>query len=84
MLSNIEDKIENPTAHFEHPIDVVHDPDLSHQQKAAILDRLELDAKLMGRADDENMGGGEPDRLIEVMDAKKHLEIDVLPKSHVV
>ena len=45
MLSNIEDKIENPTAHFEHPIDVVHDPDLSHQQKAAILDRLELDTQ---------------------------------------
>lgn len=84
METDIERKIDNPTAFFEHPIDVVHDAELSHDQKAAILDQLELDAKLLARADDENMSGGEPSRLIEVMDAKKHLDVESLPKSHVV
>ena len=79
-----ETKVDNPTAHYDHPIEVVHDDELSVEQKKEALDKLELDAKLLARADDEGMGGGEPSRLIEVVEAKKELGVETLPKSHVV
>ena len=80
MSSTEKEKLENPAAYFKHPLDVVRDSELTREQKTSILDRLELDARLMARAADENMSGGEPDRLIDVMDAKNQLDVAALPK----
>ena len=82
--NSISQKIHNPAAHYDHPVDVVHDNALTDEQKKIALDKLELDAKLLARADDEGISGGEPSRLIEVVEAKKELGLETLPKSHVV
>ena len=76
-----EDKVENPATHYDHPIDIVHDTTLTEEQKKQALDTLELDAKLLARADDENMGGGEQSRLIDVVEAKHELGVETLPKN---
>jgi hypothetical protein len=62
-----------PAAHFAEPHHVVHDPALSSDQKAHALDALEQDARQLAEATSEGMGGGEPSKLHDVLDAKDAL-----------
>ena len=68
------DKLEKPHAHFGRPRDVIADPSLSKEEKAAALEALERDARLLTTATQEGMTGGEESKLGEVLDAKKALE----------
>lgn len=68
-------KARHPHAHFDAPIAVVDDQDLSRAQKAAALDSLEQDARQMVAAAAEGMAGGESAGLHEVLAAKAALEL---------
>ena len=64
----------DPRAQFDSPMDVVRDDKLTRAQKREILDSWELDARELQTAADENMAGGEADRLAEVRQALRELE----------
>ena len=68
-------KARHPHVHFDAPIAVVDDQDLSKSQKLAALESLEQDARQLATASAEGMGGGEPTKLHEVLAAKAALEL---------
>ncbi|MGL5114857.1 MAG: hypothetical protein ACRC7C_05980 [Beijerinckiaceae bacterium] len=69
----LKNLVANPTAHFNAPVDVVANPDLTPKQKQKVLDAWEEDARRLSIATEEGMGGGEPSRIIEVAEAKTEL-----------
>jgi Fe-S cluster assembly ATPase SufC len=71
---------ENPSAHFGASGDVVTDASLSLEQKKTALDHLELDARLLQKATDEGMSGGEQNKLADVLDAKTKIGAKALFK----
>lgn len=78
-MSDQQDKIDKPHVHFDAPHEVVIDPALSKDQKKDALDALEQDARQLEMASAEGMGGGEPNRLRDVLHAREALE---LPPTH--
>jgi hypothetical protein len=66
-------KTDKPHQHFDEPEQVVSDPALSDQDKAEALETLEQDARLLAKATEEGMAGGERSKLREVLSAKKAL-----------
>jgi len=64
----------DPAAVFKTPHDVVTDPKLSLRQKLDVLKRWESDARELAVAEEENMTGGEPNRLRETLLAIRELE----------
>jgi hypothetical protein len=67
------EKLKRPDANFAAPEDVVCDGSLSADEKSAVLDSLELDARLLVDAASEGMTGGELNKLQEVLRAKEEL-----------
>jgi hypothetical protein len=65
--------IDNPTAHFDSPAEVLEDNRLSDKQKHAALATWEEDAVRLAVASEEGMTGGEPARLDEVKEAQSAL-----------
>jgi len=53
---------------------VEHDPDLSLEDKLAILESWEDGERELLVAEEENMGGGERSRLAEVVAARVRIE----------
>jgi hypothetical protein len=68
-------KVRRPSAHFDEPHEVVADASLSKAQKVEALDTLEQDARQMVEASNEGMGGGEPDKLHDVLVAQDKLAV---------
>jgi hypothetical protein len=66
---DFESVLLNPTGTFENPADVVSAEGLTREQKIAILKNWELDARNLQVAEDENMAGGEQNRLRQVEEA---------------
>ena len=66
----------DPAAVFESPQDVLRQESLSRTQKLRILEQWKLDALDMDVAAEENMAGGEPSRLDDVIEALKALDTD--------
>ncbi|MDP2620200.1 MAG: hypothetical protein Q8P46_08485 [Hyphomicrobiales bacterium] len=64
----------DPSRVFEHPADVLRAESLSMNEKRDILRVWEEDARELQVAAEENMGGGEPDRLQDVLEARAALE----------
>lgn len=62
--------VQNPTQFYGRPGDVIADTRLSRSEKLAILEAWELDARALAVASEENMSGGEPDLLSEVVKAR--------------
>lgn len=60
----------NPAAVYGSPAQVEADTTLSRAEKLAILESWEEDARELQVAESENMGGGEPSRLDEVVAAR--------------
>ena len=78
----VPSKTESPSRHFDKPEEVVQDKTLSPSQKKESLDTWEVDAQALQRAEDEGMGGGEPTKLIETLEAKKAISAEsVSPKA---
>jgi CBS domain-containing protein len=63
----------DPAAVFRSPEEVERDATLSQEDKLAILKSWEEDARELAVAEEENMGGGEPSRLEEVVAARVRL-----------
>ncbi len=57
----------DPTAVFSSPEAVVEHPRLTREEKTDILQRWKYDACQLEVAEEENMGGGEPSRLEQVL-----------------
>ena len=66
-------KTESPVRHYEEPQDILHDKSLTDQSKKKALDNWEIDSQALQRADDEGMNGGEPSKLIDVVEATKRI-----------
>jgi hypothetical protein len=75
-------KMVSPGEHYDSPSEVVQDGSLSKTQKTKALDSWEHDAHRLQTADDEGMSGGEPDRLIEVVEAKKKIGAETITTQH--
>lgn len=64
-----EEMLKDPKQHFSRPDEVLKTQSLSGQQKLEVLKAWQLDAEELQVATEENMGGGEPDLLDEVIAA---------------
>jgi hypothetical protein len=60
----------NPTRYYERPREVVADGRLSRDEKLAVLEAWELEARNLAVASEENMSGGEPSMLEDVVEAR--------------
>jgi hypothetical protein len=63
----------NPTRYYRRPVEVLRDRRLNRREKLAILEAWELEARELAVAAEENMGGGEPSMLQEVVQARVEL-----------
>jgi hypothetical protein len=64
--------IDDPTRAFDSPREVV-ESELPREEKIKILQSWELDARRLLESAEENMAGGEKDRLPEVLKALREL-----------
>jgi hypothetical protein len=71
----------NPTRYYRRPSDVVRDRRLKRDEKLAILEAWELEARELAVAAEENMGGGEPSLLQDVVQARIDLGDTSDPKD---
>jgi hypothetical protein len=65
--------IDDPSRAFSSPREVV-ESELPHEEKVKILQSWELDARRLLESAEENMTGGEKDRLPEIQRALRELE----------
>jgi hypothetical protein len=70
----IEDAKLDPSRYYRSPADVVRDRRLSNEERLAILAAWERDARALSVATDENMAGGEPSNLAQVVKARMEVE----------
>ena len=70
---NLENALQNPAEEFESPEEVLDEEELNADQKKAILERWQQDARLLETAAAENMAGGEPNMLHRVTKALSRL-----------
>jgi len=63
----------NPTRYYKRPGDVIRDRRLTRQEKLAILEAWELEARELSVASEESMGGGESSLLQAVVQARLDL-----------
>jgi hypothetical protein len=66
---NLAAALMDPAAHFTAPADVLGDDRLTRELKLEILCRWRYDATELSVAEEEGMGGGEPNRLATVLEA---------------
>ncbi len=80
---DIEKAMLDPSSVFMRPDEVCDESSLTRDQKIKVLRRWEYDARELGVAEEENMGGGPPDILEQVLKALQYLDaaMDVDP-SH--
>lgn len=72
---------QNPTKYYRRPGDVVNDRRLSREEKLAILEAWELEARALAVASEESMSGGEPDLLAAVVNARLALGDQTPPRA---
>jgi hypothetical protein len=68
-------KVQKPSTYYNEPHEVVVDPSLSKAQKVEALNTLEQDARQLAEASSEGMGGGERDKLHDVLIAEDALAL---------
>lgn len=73
-MTDIEKAMLAPTTIFRTPDDVLLREDLSREQKIEILRRWAYDARQLEVAEEENMGGQQPDILDQVLRALHTLD----------
>jgi len=73
---NFEQALLDPTSVFSAPDDVAAELSLNREQKIKILRRWEYDARELQVAADENMCGGPPDRLEQILATLHRLGVD--------
>ena len=73
MISFAAEAKTNPTRYYRWPSEVVRDRRLNREEKLAILEAWELEARELAVATEENMSGGEHSLLQEVVQARVDL-----------
>ncbi len=73
---NMEKALLDPASVFRCPEDVFGEKSLTREQKIEILRRWEYDARELEVAEEENMGGGPPDMLDQVLSVLHQLDAD--------
>lgn len=63
----------NPTRYYRRPGEVIRDRRLTRDEKLEILEAWELEARELSVATEENMAGGEPSLLQDVVQARLDL-----------
>ena len=71
---DIEKALLNPETVFSDPKAILDQKDLSREQKIGILRRWEYDARDLEVAEEENMAGGPPSLLGEILNALRRLD----------
>ncbi len=69
----------NPTRYFKRPRQVVDDRRLAREEKLAVLQAWELEARSLAVASEERMSGGEPSLLQDVVEARLALGAQTEP-----
>jgi hypothetical protein len=80
--NQIKGKTNSPSVYFDEPRDVVADAALSPNQKDAILKTLEQDARQLADATSEGMGGGERNKLHDVLTAADTLSLQPVANAY--
>jgi hypothetical protein len=70
---DVEQAMLDPAGSYRAPAEVLEDRDLNREEKISVLRRWEYDARELEVAEEENMGGGPPDLLDEVLTALRQL-----------
>ena len=73
--SDYDQALRDPKSVYDTPEQVLADPRLDRHGKRAILKTWEQDAKLLLKAEDEAMAGGEPNMLRRVELALSRLSV---------
>ena len=73
-MTDIEKAMFDPTAVCRAPEEVLLREDMSREQKIEVLRRWAYDARQLQVADEENMGGQQPDILDEILRALHALD----------
>ncbi len=73
-MTNIEKAMLDPTAVFKTPEEVLLREDMSRDEKVEVLRRWAYDARQLEAAEEENMGGQQPDILDEILGALHALD----------
>ena len=63
---DLQKMLRDPAAVFQKPRDVLDHPDLTREERLAILRQWERDARELSVAEEEGMGGGEESLLARV------------------
>ncbi len=74
---DIEKAMLDPVSVFSCPDEVFDEPSLTPEQKIKILRRWEYDARELEVAEEENMAGGPPDILDEILRVLLRLDAEV-------
>lgn len=74
---DIDKAMLDPVSIFASPDDVLSEQSLAREQKIKILRRWEYDARELEVAEEENMGGGPPGILDEVLHALHRLDAEI-------
>lgn len=67
----------DPASAFDHPKTILQHESLTREQKIKLLRRWEYDARELEVAADENMAGGPPSLLDEVLKALLALDVEI-------
>ncbi|WP_020678058.1 hypothetical protein [Geopsychrobacter electrodiphilus] len=74
---DIEMAMLDPDSAFTSPDDVFAEQSLTREQKIKILRRWEYDARELEVAEEENMGGGPPNKLDEILKFLHRLDAEI-------
>jgi hypothetical protein len=77
----IDRALDNPSATFQLPQNVLDRQDLTREEKIEILRRWEYEARLQEVAQDENMIASRPGMLSQVLDALNTLDAPRRPSA---
>jgi hypothetical protein len=73
---DLDEAIEDPKSWFNTPEEVLAAPGLDNRGRLAILESWERDARALAVAEEESMGGGEPDMLARIIRAADTLKAE--------
>lgn len=74
---NFEKALKNPASAFATPGAIIHDQTLSAAQKFQLLKIWEYDARELEVAEEENMAGGPPSKLREIVQALHEIRTSI-------
>ena len=74
---DIEQAMLDPSSVFANPEAVLQEASLSTEEKVKILKRWEYDARELAVAEEENMAGGPPNMLEDILAALHQLKAEV-------